>query len=70
MRQSGKCLFFLGTVVGWGFDQTGTVTENLMQAKMPVVSTETCIFSNRDFFSRFTSSKTFCAGFRNGNTLS
>ncbi|KAF2882846.1 hypothetical protein ILUMI_23358 [Ignelater luminosus] len=58
----------LGTVVGWGFDQTGTVTENLMQAKMPVVSTETCIFSNRDFFSRFTSTKTFCAGFRNGTS--
>ncbi|KAF5288695.1 hypothetical protein FQR65_LT11960 [Abscondita terminalis] len=58
----------LGTVVGWGFDETGDVTESLMQAKMPVVSTETCIFSNRDFFSRFTSDKTFCAGFRNGTS--
>ncbi|KAK4878781.1 hypothetical protein RN001_011287 [Aquatica leii] len=58
----------LGTVVGWGFDESGDVTESLMQAKMPVVSTETCIFSNRDFFSRFTSDKTFCAGFRNGTS--
>ena len=58
----------LGTVVGWGFDETGDVTETLMQAKMPVVSTETCIFSNRDFFSRFTSDKTYCAGFRNGTS--
>lgn len=58
----------LGTVVGWGFDESGDVTETLMQAKMPVVSTETCIFSNRDFFSRFTSDKTYCAGFRNGTS--
>ncbi|XP_018328074.1 serine proteinase stubble isoform X6 [Agrilus planipennis] len=55
----------LGTVVGWGYDDTGALTENLMQAQMPVVTTETCIFSNREFFSRFTSSKTYCAGFRN-----
>ncbi|XP_018328069.1 serine protease Hayan isoform X2 [Agrilus planipennis] len=58
----------LGTVVGWGYDDTGALTENLMQAQMPVVTTETCIFSNREFFSRFTSSKTYCAGFRNGTS--
>ncbi|KAF5283195.1 hypothetical protein FQA39_LY17387 [Lamprigera yunnana] len=58
----------LGTVVGWGFDETGDISESLMQAKMPVVSTETCIFSNRDFFSRFTTDKTYCAGFRNGTS--
>lgn len=37
-----------------------------MQAQMPVVSTETCIYSNREFFSQFTFEKTYCAGFRNG----
>lgn len=58
-----------GTVVGWGFDHTGKVTEELTQAKMPVVSKETCIYSFPDFFSRFTTSKTFCAGFRNGTSV-
>lgn len=59
--------FYLGTVVGWGHDENNIITDNLMQAKMPVVSLATCIFSNRDFFSKFTFDKTFCAGFRNGN---
>lgn len=36
---------------------------------MPVVTHETCIWSNRDFFSKVTSDKSFCAGFRNGTTL-
>lgn len=58
-----------GSVVGWGFDETGKVTEQLMQAKMPVVSQETCIFSFPDFYSRFTSSNTYCAGFRNGTSV-
>ncbi|KAF5284203.1 hypothetical protein FQR65_LT00203 [Abscondita terminalis] len=59
----------LGTVVGWGFDETGTVTETLMQAKMPVVSYETCIYSFPDFYSRFSSQNTYCAGFRNGTSV-
>ncbi|XP_017770062.1 PREDICTED: serine protease gd-like isoform X5 [Nicrophorus vespilloides] len=54
-----------GTVVGWGFDETGKVTEELTQANMPVVSKETCIYSFPEFFSRFTTKKTYCAGFRN-----
>lgn len=52
--------------MGWGFDQTGHVTETLMKTGMPVVSQETCIFSYPDFFSRFTNGMTYCAGFRNG----
>lgn len=59
----------LGTVVGWGFDETGKVTETLMQAKMPVVSYETCILSFPEFYSRFSSENTFCAGFRNGTSV-
>lgn len=58
-----------GTVVGWGFDQNRELSIDLMQAQMPVVSTVTCIYSNREFFSQFTSEKTFCAGFRNGTTV-
>jgi len=59
----------LGSVVGWGFDETGKVTEELMQTKMPVVSQDTCLFSYPDFYSRFTTSNTFCAGFKNGTSV-
>ncbi|XP_050308922.1 chymotrypsin-like elastase family member 2A [Anthonomus grandis grandis] len=58
-----------GIVVGWGFDETGTVTEQLTKAHMPIVSQETCIYSFPDFYSRFTSSTTFCAGFKNGTSV-
>nr|XP_008196144.1 PREDICTED: proclotting enzyme isoform X3 [Tribolium castaneum] len=55
----------LGTVVGWGFDEKRQISDTLMQAQMPVVSTVNCIYSNREFFSQFTFEKTYCAGFRN-----
>ncbi|CAH1111806.1 unnamed protein product [Psylliodes chrysocephalus] len=58
-----------GTVVGWGFDQNGKVTEQLTQAHMPVVSQETCIYSFPEFYSRFTSDHTYCAGFNNGTSV-
>jgi hypothetical protein len=59
----------LGTVVGWGFDEKRQISDTLMQAQMPVVSTVNCIYSNREFFSQFTFEKTYCAGFRNGTTV-
>ncbi|XP_044763414.1 serine proteinase stubble-like [Coccinella septempunctata] len=59
----------LGTVVGWGFNENGVLTTTLMQAQMPIVSLAKCIYSNRDFFSQFTSEKSFCAGFRNGTSV-
>ncbi|CAH1991235.1 unnamed protein product [Acanthoscelides obtectus] len=58
-----------GTVVGWGFDQNKKLSNKLMQAQMPVVSSVTCIYSNRDFFSQFTFENNFCAGFRNGTSV-
>lgn len=58
-----------GTVVGWGFDETGNVTETLMQTKMPVVSYHTCVTSFPEFFSRFASPFAYCAGFRNGSSV-
>lgn len=63
-----KRLFHSGTVAGWGFDENGRVTEELTKANMPVVSQETCIYSFPDFYSRFTSEYTFCAGFKNGKS--
>lgn len=45
------------------------VSEELSYVQMPVVTHETCIWSNRDFFSKVTSEKSFCAGFRNGTLV-
>lgn len=58
-----------GIVVGWGFDETGKVSEQLAKAYMPVVSQETCIYSFAEFFSRFTTDHTYCAGFNNGTSV-
>lgn len=58
-----------GSVPGWGYDESGFVTEELAFVQMPIVSHETCIWSNRDLFSRITSDRAFCAGFRNGTSV-
>ncbi|XP_050353335.1 serine protease gd-like isoform X2 [Nymphalis io] len=57
-----------GSVVGWGFDDTGVATEELTYVEMPVVDTETCIRSYSEFFAKFTSQYSFCAGYRDGST--
>ncbi|XP_072934206.1 uncharacterized protein [Epargyreus clarus] len=57
-----------GSVVGWGFDDTGVATEELTLVEMPVVDQETCIRSYSEFFARFTSNYTYCAGYRDGLT--
>ncbi|KAL3271704.1 hypothetical protein HHI36_022176 [Cryptolaemus montrouzieri] len=57
-----------GTVIGWGYNEDGIITDELHKAGMPIVSTETCIYSYPDFFARFTSNTTFCAGYRNGTS--
>jgi hypothetical protein len=56
-------------VVGWGLDERDEPTETLMMVKMPVVSQQTCIWSDPKFYPLFTSNLTFCAGFRNGIAL-
>jgi len=53
-------------VVGWGVDETDEPTETLMMVKMPVVSQQTCIYSDPNYYSQFTSNGTFCAGYQNG----
>lgn len=59
----------IGTVVGWGFDETGQVTEQLHKAQMPIVSQDKCRSSFPEFYTRFTSDRTFCAGFQNGKLI-
>lgn len=63
-----KFFFFSNyQVVGWGFDEHKMLTEELRQAKMPVVEQKTCLWSYPDFYPQFTSNMTYCAGFKNGN---
>lgn len=59
----------LGSVPGFGYNEQGLVSEDLNFIKMPVVTHEKCIWSNRDFFSKVTSDRSFCAGFRNGTSV-
>lgn len=58
-----------GSVVGWGFDDTGMASEELNLVEMPVVDQETCLRSYNEFFVRFTSSYTYCAGYRDGASV-
>lgn len=65
--KEGLCSF-AGSVVGWGFNNAGEISEQLKHVKMPVVSREACIFSYPDFYSQFTFNNTYCAGRLNGIT--
>lgn len=56
-------------VPGWGKDDTGAISNEVRVANMPIVSQETCLRSNI-FYHKFTSNKTFCAGFKNGEQTS
>ncbi|XP_055716233.1 serine proteinase stubble-like [Phlebotomus papatasi] len=59
----------IGRVPGFGYNEYGIVDDKLSYVNMPVVTHETCIWSNRDFFSRITSNVTYCAGFKNGSSV-
>lgn len=56
----------IGLVPGWGFNEHERLADELSYISMPVVTYEQCIWSNPNFYGRFTSDKSFCAGFRNG----
>lgn len=66
LNPSVFCFKIAGTVVGWGYDEDGKLTEELTKLEMPVVSKEVCIYSLLDFYSSFTTVDTYCAGFLNG----
>lgn len=57
-----------GTVAGWGLDEKDIFPDNLKQIRMPIVDTAVCIYSRPDFFAKYTSLNTYCAGFRNGKS--
>jgi hypothetical protein len=50
-------------------DERDEPTQELMKVTMPVVSQQTCIWSDPKYYSLFTSNGTFCAGYRNGIVL-
>ncbi|XP_067014786.2 serine protease gd [Anabrus simplex] len=58
----------VASVAGWGKDESGSLTDKLRVAKMPVVSQETCLRSD-SFYATYTSETTLCASFRNGTTV-
>lgn len=55
-----------GSVVGWGYDEHGELSEELTTLSMPVVSKDVCIYSLSDFYLKATTTDTYCAGFVNG----
>ncbi|XP_064074660.1 chymotrypsin-like elastase family member 2A [Vanessa tameamea] len=58
----------LGTIVGWGFDINESLSHQLNQASMPIVSENTCIKSNPLFYATVLNENKFCAGHRNGTS--
>ncbi|CAG5030785.1 unnamed protein product [Parnassius apollo] len=58
----------IGTVIGWGFDQTDELSSQLRQATMPIISENTCYKSNPLFYSNVLTENKFCAGLKNGTS--
>ncbi|CAH2098459.1 unnamed protein product [Euphydryas editha] len=57
-----------GTVVGWGFDNNNELSRQLRQAKMPMISENTCIKSRPLFYGNALNGNKFCAGYQNGTS--
>ncbi|CAH2211096.1 jg15876 [Pararge aegeria aegeria] len=55
-----------GTVVGWGFDSTDTLSLSLKSADMPQHADYTCIQFDPIFYTNLLNGKKFCGGNRNG----
>ncbi|XP_072946386.1 elastase-1-like [Epargyreus clarus] len=58
----------LGSVVGWGFDQTDSLSSQLRQTFMPKIRDVTCIRMNPLFYGNALNDKKFCAGYANGTS--
>lgn len=56
----------LGTLVGWGDDETNNLSNQLLKADLPIISLFQCLETDRLFFGTFLYEKNFCAGYRNG----
>ncbi|XP_034939664.1 uncharacterized protein [Chelonus insularis] len=60
-----KIIGTMGYVIGWGHENNKQNTRELRMTKVPIISQEACLRSNIGFFYS-TSSKTFCAGNKDG----
>ncbi|CAH0718454.1 unnamed protein product, partial [Brenthis ino] len=58
-----------GWVVGWGFDQTDSLSPTLRTAHIPLVSDEICIKRKPTFYGSFLNGYKFCAGLINGTSV-
>ncbi|CAK1589456.1 unnamed protein product [Parnassius mnemosyne] len=58
----------IGTVVGWGFDQSDDLSPELRQATMPIISENACYKSNPLFYTNILTENKFCAGLKNGTS--
>nr|XP_026488556.1 chymotrypsin-C-like [Vanessa tameamea] len=58
----------IGTVTGWGFDQTETLSTVLREATIPMIPDLDCIRSKPLFYATTLNGKKFCAGNRNGTS--
>jgi len=59
----------LGTVVGFGFTENGSLSEELRMTQLPVVSPVECADSEGSFFATMTRSTNYCAGYKNGTQV-
>ncbi|XP_021965233.2 uncharacterized protein LOC110860489 isoform X2 [Folsomia candida] len=59
----------IGTVVGFGLTENGSLSNSLKMAQLPVVSVTECASSHGDFFASMTRSTNYCAGYRNGTQV-
>lgn len=57
-----------GTVVGWGFDETGKIEEKLMYVHMMIQGMDVCNVSVADYKTKFLNSNTYCANFVDGKS--
>ncbi|XP_077291088.1 venom protease-like [Arctopsyche grandis] len=57
-----------GVVVGWGFTENDVLSTKLLMASIPGIDDWDCLASNPDFFSRFLTRNTYCAGYANGTS--
>lgn len=55
-----------GVIVGWGIDESGVQQNEPKRVEVPIVSDQNCLRSHQGF-SKITSERTFCAGWRNGS---
>ncbi|XP_034826064.2 chymotrypsinogen A-like isoform X4 [Maniola hyperantus] len=58
------------TVVGWGFDQSDSLTSTLHSVSMPQIPNIQCIYSKPEFYGNLLrDEKRFCAGYTNGTSV-